>query len=46
MTYVVAVIMAVMVLGSVFVVMGILAKALFDFLAWPFVELFKLFLNR
>lgn len=46
MTYVVAIIMAIMVLGSVFIVIGILAKTLFDFLMWPFIELVKLFINR
>lgn len=46
MTYIIAVIMAIMVFGSIFTVMGVMAKALFDFLMWPFVEIVKMFLGR
>lgn len=46
MTYIIAVIMAIMVFGSIFAVLGVMAKALFDFLIWPFVEIVKLFLGR
>jgi hypothetical protein len=46
MTYIIAVIMVIMVFSSIFTVMGVMAKALFDFLMWPFVEIIKLIIGR
>lgn len=46
MTYIIAVIMAIMVFGSIFTVIGIMIKVLFNFLMWPFVEIVKMFLGQ